>query len=76
MYITSDASNFIVNTVLCYYCVYYKFNASDVRYTYYKQTMVEISYTQGRTKFRNCRLTTKNPDYKLGWVTLPTLHVT
>ena len=30
--ITSDALNFVVNTVLYYYCVYYtKFNASDVK---------------------------------------------
>ena len=24
-------------------------------------------YPQGRTKWRNCRLTIKNPDYQLGW---------
>ena len=28
------------------------------------------TYIQGRTKWRNCRLTTKNPDYQLGWALL------
>ena len=25
---------------------------------------------QGKTKWRNCRLTTKNPDFQLGWAIL------
>ena len=28
------------------------------------------SHTQGRTKWRNCRLTTKTPNYQLGWAIL------
>ena len=29
-----------------------------------------IALPQGRTKWSNCRLTTKNPDYQLGWAIL------
>ena len=29
-----------------------------------------LAKLQGRTKWRSCRLTTKNPDYQLGWAIL------
>ena len=33
------------------------------------QAMIDES-NKGRTKWRNCRLTNKNPDYQLGWAIL------
>ena len=43
--ITSDALNFVINTVLYYYCVYYTlFNASDLKRLWEKSDITAFSF--------------------------------